>query len=212
LRGVRLCLANPELFDTQLRAILRAAATRPGAIRIMFPMIATRDEYRAARGRLEAQRAVLAERGIAVGPVPAGIMIEVPAAVASAAELAREVAFFSIGTNDLTQYVMAADRGNAAVAGLADPFQPAVLRAIAATCAAAATTGIPVGMCGEMAGDPRATALLLGLGVHELSMSGGAVAAVKERVRQTTLGEARALAARVLAAGSLDEVRAVLGP
>jgi len=191
LRGIRLCLARPRVFDTQLRAILRAAAARPGVIRVMFPMISTVDEFRAAKARLEEQRRLLAADGIDAGKVPVGIMIEVPAAVFCADDLARNVDFFSIGTNDLTQYVMAADRGNGAVAALVDPRQPAVSRAISATCRAAAAAGIPVGMCGEFAGDPTATELLLGLGITEFSMSPGLIADVKDAVRTVDRDGAR---------------------
>ena len=128
----------------------------------------------------------------------------------SAGALAAEVDFFSIGTNDLTQYVMAADRGNAAVAALVDPLQPAVLAAIAATCRAAKAAGIPVGMCGEMAADPRLVPLLLGLGVSELSMSPPAIAAVKAAVRTTSLDDARRIAKAALAARSAGEVIGLL--
>jgi len=202
LRGIRLCLARPQVFDTQLRAISRAAARHPGVIRVMFPMISTVDEFRAAKARFEDQRRLLAIDGIAVGEVSVGIMIEVPAAVFSADDLARDVDFFSIGTNDLTQYVMAADRGNGAVAGLVDPNQPAVLRAISATCRAAAAAGIPVGMCGEFAGDPRATELLLGLGLTEFSMSAGLIADVKAAVARVDMKRAREIAETVLAGAS----------
>ena len=143
--------------------------------------------------------------------VKTGIMIEVPAAAAMADKLAELCDFFSIGTNDLTQYVMAADRGNPAVAGLCDSLHPAVLRLIARTCQAGAAAGIEVGMCGELAGDARATPLLLGLGLVELSMSAGLVAEVKEAVRGADLAACRVLAQQALACDTAGEVRALLG-
>ena len=201
-RGLRLCLAQPELFKTQLRAIIRAAEEHSN-IEIMFPMVATVQEFRAAKELLNQCRSELDK------PVPelvTGIMIEVPAAVFNARELAQEVDFFSIGTNDLTQYVMAADRGNPAVAELVDYHQPAVLQAIADTCKAAQEAGIPVGMCGEMAAEARLTPLLLGLGVSKLSASSPAVPAVKASVRVTDMSKARETARRVLVAGSVAQV------
>ena len=139
-----------------------------------------------------------------------GIMIEVPSAVAVADLLAREVDFFSIGTNDLTQYVMAADRGNARVAGLADAFQPAVLRLVRDATLAAHAAGIRIGMCGELAGNPLATPVLLGLGLDELSMSAPAIPAVKAAVRELTLDEARQIAGAVLELDSAEAVRRYL--
>ncbi|MEF2071809.1 phosphoenolpyruvate--protein phosphotransferase [Consotaella aegiceratis] len=210
LRGLRLCLAHPGVLDTQLRAILRAAAEHDGAIRVMFPMVSTVEEFQAAKARLTAQREALAKDGVTVSDLQVGIMIEVPAAVMSAADLAKHVDFFSIGTNDLTQYVMAADRGNGAVANLVDYHQPAVLRAIAATCRAAEEAGIPAAMCGEMAGNPALTELLLGLGLSEFSMNAGQVAAVKAAVRKTDRAKARAIADTVIAAETLEQVNAAL--
>lgn len=179
-RGVRLCLAHPELFATQLRAILRAHAEQPN-IQLMIPMIATVQEVRQVKALLHEVREAMgmADHGLSVG-----IMIEVPAAVFNAQALADEVDFFSIGTNDLTQYVMAADRGNSAVAELVDYFQPAVLGAIAHTCQAANDAGISVSMCGEMAGDSKATATLLSLGLGKFSASAALLPALKETIRQ----------------------------
>lgn len=204
VRGIRVGLARPEILDTQLRALVRVAADHP--VRIMFPMIATVAELRAARDALD--RAVAAT-GVRERP-PLGVMIEVPSAALLAGHLAAEVDFFSIGTNDLTQYVLAADRGNDAVAGLADPLHPAVLRLIGLAFEGAAAHGAWVGVCGELAGDPAATAVLIGLGVTELSMSAPVIPSVKDAVRAVALPSARALAARALDAPSAEAVRELL--
>ncbi|MCA9866050.1 MAG: phosphoenolpyruvate--protein phosphotransferase, partial [Anaerolineales bacterium] len=179
--------------------------------KIMFPMVGTLTEVRAAKAMLDTARRELRDEGQAFDEaMDVGIMIEVPSAVAIADQLAREVDFFSIGTNDLTQYVMAADRGNAHVAGLASALQPAVLRMVRAAAAAAHAAGIPIGMCGELAGNPAATPVLLGLGLDELSMSAPSIPAVKERVRGLTLDEARRMAGDVLALETADEVQRYL--
>jgi phosphocarrier protein FPr len=205
VRGLRLGLASPELLRTQLRAILRLAAARP--VRVMFPMVATLDELRAARGELDRARA---ELGAAAGDPEVGIMVEVPAAALIADRLAAEVAFFSIGTNDLTQYTLAADRGNERVGALTDALHPAVLELIARTVEGAAAHGRWVGVCGELAGDPSATPLLLGLGVRELSMSAPAVPLVKAAVRAVDLAAARTLADACRRCATADEVRGLL--
>ncbi|WP_428558917.1 MAG: phosphoenolpyruvate--protein phosphotransferase [Solidesulfovibrio sp. DCME] len=208
-RGVRFCLARPELFRSQLRALLRAAAEAD--IRIMYPMIADVAELEGVLAFQARVRQELAGEGRAVaGRVKTGIMIEVPSAVAMADKLASRCDFFSIGTNDLTQYALAADRGNAAVATLCDSLHPAVLRLIGQACRAAAAAGIAVGMCGELAGDSRATPLLLGLGLTELSMSAPAIATVKEAVRAADRGACRALAAKAMDAPSAAAVRQLL--
>jgi phosphoenolpyruvate-protein kinase (PTS system EI component) len=202
VRGVRLGLARPEILETQLRAILRVAADH--RVRVMFPMVTTRDELRRARGVLEGARAGLD------APLEVGIMIEVPAAALTAGSLAAEADFFSIGTNDLTQYVMAADRGNEHVAALTDALHPAVLALIRATVEGARAHGRWVGVCGELAGDAAAAPLLLGLGVRELSMSAPAIAGAKQAVRATDLGEAADLADRALGCATAAEVRGLL--
>jgi phosphoenolpyruvate-protein kinase (PTS system EI component) len=168
----------------------------------MFPMVSTVEELAAARGAVA--KAAAAVR--ATGRLDVGAMIEVPSAALRADALAREADFFSIGTNDLTQYTLAAERGNAGVAPLADPLHPAVLELIRRTCAAGRWTGV----CGELAGDPLVTPLLLGLGVRELSMGPPAIASVKRAVRATDLERASALAERALACDTASEVRAVL--
>ncbi|HTG48532.1 MAG TPA: phosphoenolpyruvate--protein phosphotransferase [Actinomycetota bacterium] len=201
IRGLRLGLARPDVLDVQLRALVRTAADHP--VRIMFPMVTTLEELRAAREALERARTAT---GAAAEP-EVGVMIEVPAAALAAGHLAGEADFFSVGTNDLTQYTMAADRGNARVATLADPLHPAVLRLIGFAAEAAAAHGRWTGVCGELAGDPDATALLLGLGVRELSMSAPAIPSVKEAVRATDLGDARKLARAAIELATAAEVR-----
>lgn len=182
LRGVRLCLAHPELLMTQLRAVLRAHAEQNN-IQLMIPMIATVEEFRAVKALVEQARQALA---LPLEPRMAlGIMVEVPAAVLNADVLAQEVDFFSIGTNDLTQYVMAADRGNSAVAALVNYHEPAVLKAIELTCRAGQSAGIPVSMCGEMAGDTAATELLLHAGLTKLSASASMLPALKAQIRES---------------------------
>ncbi|MEW5928484.1 MAG: phosphoenolpyruvate--protein phosphotransferase [Gemmatimonadota bacterium] len=202
VRGIRLCLRRPELFVPQLRAIYRAAATGP--VRIMFPMVATLEDLRAAR---EAAEAVRAELGAA--PVEIGIMIEVPSAVLIADALAREVDFFSVGTNDLTQYVLAIDRMHPTLGGQVDGLHPAVLRMIEMTVRAADGAGKWVGVCGGVAGDPLGALILVGLGVAELSMDLPSIAPVKAALRGASLARARALARRALACATAGEVRAL---
>jgi multiphosphoryl transfer protein len=206
LRGIRLGLRYPELLTGQFRAILRVAEDRP--VRIMFPMVATVDEVRRARALLDKARDSLNKEGVAVPKrIEIGIMVEVPSAALMAEAFVPLVDFFSLGTNDLAQYTLAAERGNAEVAGLADAFHPAVLRLIGRTARAAAEGGRRVAVCGELAGDPLAIPLLLGLGVTELSMTAARIPAAKQIVRATDLAAARKLAAAALAAYSADEVR-----
>ena len=170
VRGLRLGLARPEQLLCQLRAVLRAAASHD--VRVMFPMVATVDELRRARGLLDEARASLLHDGFAVpARLEIGVMLEVPSAALLAEKLAPLVDFFSVGTNDLTQYTLAAERGNAGVAGLADPLHPAVLQLIRRTALAAAAEGRRLAVCGEVAGDRLAVPLLLGLGATELSMN-----------------------------------------
>jgi phosphocarrier protein FPr len=205
VRGLRLGLERPELLEAQLRALVRVAVDHP--VRVMFPMVATRDELR--RGRQAVERARAAEGVGAETVLPVGVMIEVPSAALLAERLAEDADFFSIGTNDLTQYALAADRGHARVAGLADALDPAVLRLIDMT-AAAAGHGRWIGVCGEVAADPLATPLLLGLGVRELSMSAPAIPRVKRAVRGTDLAASKDLARRALGLSSAAEVRDLL--
>jgi phosphocarrier protein FPr len=205
-RAIRYCLDHTDLFMIQLRAICRAAALYD--IRIMFPMIGTYAELHRAKALLALAMMELERENVAVNrEMQVGIMIEVPSAVFSAEKLAESVDFFSIGTNDLTQYLMAADRGNAKVANLVSALQPAVLNAVKQTVSAAHKVGIWVGMCGELAGNPLATPVLVGLGLDELSMSAPSIPAVKRVIRTLDSAEARAVAEHVL---TLDSANAVL--
>ena len=206
LRGIRLGLRHPELLSAQLRAVLRVAADHP--VRVMFPMVATVDEVRRARELLDEARASLIAAGVAVPErIEVGIMVEVPAAALMVEAFVPHVDFFSLGTNDLAQYVLVADRGNAAVAALADALHPAVLRLIDRVARAAAEGERGVAVCGEMAGDPLAIPVLLGLGIAELSMAAARIPPAKQAVRATDLAAARRLAAEALAAESAGEVR-----
>lgn len=199
-RGLRLCLNRPELLRQQVRAILRAAAFGP--VRIMFPMVADVAEWRAARQLVEAVRGELnAPR------VDLGIMIEVPSAALMADAFAPEIDFFSIGTNDLTQYTLAMDRQHPVMASKADALHPAVLRLIARTVEAAHQAGKWVGICGELGSDPQAVPILVGLGVDELSVSAPAVPLVKAQVRGLTLPQAQALGQQALRCATAVEVR-----
>jgi phosphotransferase system enzyme I (PtsI) len=187
LRAVRLFLSRPELLDAQLGAILRASAHGP--IRILVPMVATVEEMRAVRVAMDRMIHHFKRKRIPVADPPPqlGVMIEVPGAALGADALAWQADFFSIGTNDLTQYTLAIDRADETVAHLYNPLHPAVLRLIQFTAEAALRARIPVGVCGEVAGDPRFTALLLGLGIRDLSMSASNIPVVKQRIRSMDL-------------------------
>ncbi len=202
IRGIRLCLERTDLFETQLRAILRAA--RGGYIRVMFPMIATLEDIRAARAVLESVR-----DAIDGPPVEIGMMVEVPSAVLMAAEFAQEVDFFSVGTNDLTQYLLAMDRGHPTLAKQADALHPAVLRAIYQTVQGAKLAGKWVGVCGGLAGDPQGAKILAGLGVKELSMDIPSIPKVKARLRGASMQQMKRLAQRAIACRTAEEVRAL---
>ncbi len=211
LRGVRLCLQMPDFFRTQLRALLRASGRRPGALRIMVPLIGHVEEVKTVRVLLARYRAELRQEGVAVGDeVLLGAMIEVPAAAMIAEHLAREVDFFAIGTNDLTQYTLAVDRGNEQVAGLFRPFHPAVLRLVERVVSIGARAGIPVSLCGEMAADPLAVPILVGLGLAEFSMHPPALPVVRSLVRALSFREARRIAQKALALATAKEVEEYL--
>jgi len=203
-RGIRLSLARPDLLALQFRAILRGVPL--GQCRIMLPMIVDAGELAAARAILDEARAAL---GIA-DPVPLGVMIETPAAAMLAYSIAAEADFLSIGSNDLTQYALAADRGNPAVATMVDALHPAVLHLIARAGEGARAHGRWLGVCGGVASDPLAAAVLIGLGVTELSAAPGAIPALKARVRTLTMEQCGALAERALAAATAGEVRMIL--
>jgi len=212
VRGVRLAPdERPDLFETQLRALLRAAATDAGeGLAVMFPLVATVEKLDDLLERVESVAATLDEEGVPHRVPELGVMVETPASAFLAGEFAARVDFLSVGTNDLTQYVMAADRGDERVADLHDPRHPPVLRALDRTVRAAHDAGAWIGMCGEMAGDPDLTELLVGLGFDELSTSAVTVPTVKERVTETDTERAETLAQRALSAETLSEVEAVL--
>ncbi len=208
-RAIRYCLSDKELFQSQLRAILRASVS--GDARIMFPMISGPVELDSALAQLEAAKAECRRRGQAFREdIPVGIMIEVPSAAMIADILAPKVDFFSIGTNDLIQYTIAVDRGNERVAYLHEPFHPAVVRLVKKVIDDGHAAGIPVSMCGEMASDPFAAVVLLGLGLDEFSMSAVSVPDVKRTIRSIGFAEARAVADEVLKLGSHRETEEYL--
>jgi phosphotransferase system enzyme I (PtsI) len=208
LRSIRLCLTDlgRPLFKTQLRGLLRASAH--GALRIMFPMISGVGELRAARAVLDEVKEDLRREEIPFDDkIKVGIMIEMPSAALTADQLARESDFFSIGTNDLIQYTMAVDRVNEMVSYLYEPLHPALLRLIGSVARAARAAGISVTVCGEMAGDALVAPVLVGLGIHELSMSAVAIPEVKGALRAITSTEVEALVARVLDMPTASDVR-----
>ena len=208
VRGIRLGLRRPELLDAQLRALLEAAAG--GELRVLLPMVSTLDEVRAGRAALaRASEAARAAGSVIASVVRLGVMIEVPSAALIADSLAPEVDFFSIGTNDLVQYTVAADRTNPALADLATPYQPAVLRLIATVCRAALAHDRPVGICGEAAADPHAAALFAGLGVTELSVAPRSVATIRAAVAAFDPAVVRSVAEQALAAPTADRVREI---
>jgi phosphotransferase system enzyme I (PtsI) len=200
-RAIRMCLDEPELFRTQLRALMRAAVH--GNVRIMLPLVVTIDEVREARALLAEAARELEDRGVAHrADVPLGVMIETPAAVITADTLAKEVAFFSIGTNDLVQYTLAVDRGNARLATRFTPLHPAVLRLIHRTLEAGRAHGLDVSVCGEMASEPLMAFALIGLGLRTLSVAPRSVARVKQVVRGIHASVAADAATAALDAGT----------
>lgn len=205
-RAIRICLDRPEMFKTQLRAILRASAF--GNLKIMFPMIATLGEWRQAKAMLEETKQELSAAGIAYNPrIETGIMIEIPAAALLADKFAKEVDFFSIGTNDLVQYTLAADRMNPKLGYLNDPLHPAVLLLIERVITAAHANGKWAGMCGEMAGQKHALPILLGLGLDEFSMSASAVLPARALLAKLSQQDMKQVAQAVLELSSAEEVR-----
>jgi len=208
LRGIRFGLAQPAIFKVQLRAILRASIGHQ--LRVMFPFVSSVHEVRAARTLLAEARAELRERGIVVGDVPVGIMIEVPSAAFTASLLAKEVDFFTIGTNDLIQYTLAVDRTDDRVSNRYQPLHPAVLRLLRQVRRAGVMRNIPVAVCGEMASDPLLLRLLIGCGLREFSMTPGALAVARSVVRETSVAAMTRVAARVLTLGTVDEIEQFL--
>jgi len=209
LRAIRLCLHQPDMFRAQLRAILRASVF--GALRIMYPMISGVAELRQANAILEDVKADLQRDGIPFDPkIQVGAMIEIPSAAVIADLLAREVDFFSVGTNDLIQYALAIDRINEQVAYLYEPLHPAVLRMLRTIVSAAHNEGIWISMCGEMAADPLHSLLLIGLGFDELSMNPGSIPLMKRIIRSVTFGQAVEVAQRVFGCATAREVETLL--
>jgi len=209
LRAIRFCLKEKEIFKQQLRAILRASSH--GTVRMMFPMISGLGELRAARAIVEEAKSELRKRRAAFNKeIPLGIMVEIPSAAMLADLLAREVDFFSIGTNDLIQYALAIDRVNEHVSYLYEPLHPAILRLIRRTVDGAHDAGIPVSMCGEMAGEPFFTYVLLGLGLDELSMNATSIALVKRILRKSVAYEAKEFAGGLLLHGTASEIGKML--
>ena len=209
-RAIRISLNEPEMFRTQLRALLRASVY--GKLRIMFPMIATLNDFRGAKALLEEEKAKLIAEGVAVSEdIQVGIMIEIPAAAVLAHQFAKEVDFFSIGTNDLIQYTMAADRMNERVSYLYQPYNPSILTLIKHVIDSAHKEGKWAGMCGEMAGDQTAVPLLVGLGLDEFSMSASSVLKTRSLISKLTLSDMQALAAKAInECATVQEVEALV--
>lgn len=204
-RAVRLCLDRKDIFRTQLRALLRASTY--GNLRIMFPMIATLDEFRQAKALLLEEQEKLVAEGIAVSDsIQLGIMVEIPSTAVLADQFAKEVDFFSIGTNDLIQYTMAADRMNERVSYLYQPYNPAILRLVKMVIDAAHKEGRWAGMCGEMAGDATAIPLLLGLGLDEFSMSATSILPARSQISKLSKAEMKALAEQALEQQTAEQV------
>lgn len=202
-RAIRQSLTHQQIFRSQLRALLRASAF--GKLRIMFPMIATLDEFRQAKAIYDDERSKLTVAQVPLGEIKIGMMVEVPAAALLADRFAQEVDFMSIGTNDLIGYTMAADRTNQDVAYLYQPYHPAILRLVNRVIAAAHGAGIPVAMCGEMAGDPIAVPLLLGMGLDEFSMSAGAIAKTRRLIGQLSAHDLQGLVETTLNQASTSQ-------
>jgi phosphoenolpyruvate-protein phosphotransferase (PTS system enzyme I) len=204
-RAIRICLDRKELFITQLRAILRASIF--GDLRIMLPMISNVQEIRRTKEILQEVKTDLSSAGIAFNKdIALGIMIEIPSAAVTADILAKEVDFFSIGTNDLCQYTLAVDRMNERVRHLYDPFNPGVLRLIQNVIEQGNKHGIHTGMCGEMAGDPSATLLLLGMGLREFSMSAASIPYVKNIILHNSMATAREICGKVMGMDSSEDI------
>lgn len=204
-RAIRLCLDRKDIFRTQLRALLRASVY--GNLKIMFPMIATLDEFRAAKAVLLEEKEKLISENVQVSNnIEIGMMVEIPASAVLADQFAKEVDFFSVGTNDLIQYTMAADRMNEQVSYLYQPYNPAILRLVKMVIDAANKEGKWAGMCGEMAGDPVAIPLLIGLGLHEFSMSATSILPARTQIAQLSKEEMKELAEKALSMSTAEEV------
>jgi phosphoenolpyruvate-protein phosphotransferase (PTS system enzyme I) len=208
LRGIRFGLAKPDILKRQIRALLRAASHGP--LRIMFPFVSSLHEVREARALIEDARNELEAMSVAAPAVPVGIMIEVPSAAFTASLLAREVDFFTIGTNDLIQYTLAVDRTDERVSDRYEPLHPAVLRLIRHVRRGALRQHIPVSVCGEMASDPLLLRLLIGCGLTQFSMTPGAMPVARRVVREVNRAEMGRVAARVMNLGTVDEIERYL--
>lgn len=204
-RSIRFCMGRQDVFRTQIRALLRSSVF--GDLRIMFPMVSGADELDGILLLFESVKEELRKEAIAFNEdIPVGIMIEVPSAAVTSDILARKVDFFSIGTNDLIQYTIAVDRGNENVAYLYDPFHPAILRLIKLVIENANKAGIPVSLCGELAGEPKAAVLLLGLGLEKFSMTSTSIPEIKKIIRSVTMNDAQKLVKKVLDMDSSEEI------
>nr|6VBJ_A Chain A, Phosphoenolpyruvate-protein phosphotransferase [Caldanaerobacter subterraneus subsp. tengcongensis]6VBJ_B Chain B, Phosphoenolpyruvate-protein phosphotransferase [Caldanaerobacter subterraneus subsp. tengcongensis] len=208
-RAIRLCLDRPDIFKTQLRAILRASAY--GNVQIMYPMISSVEEVRKANSILEEVKAELDREGVKYDKeIKVGIMVEIPSAAVTADILAKEVDFFSIGTNDLTQYTLAVDRGNDMISHLYQPMSPAILRLVKMVIDAAHKEGKFAAMCGEMAGDPLAAVILLGLGLDEFSMSATSIPEIKNIIRNVEYEKAKEIAEKALNMSEAREIEKMM--
>jgi phosphotransferase system enzyme I (PtsI) len=208
LRGIRFGLAQPAIFKTQLRALLRAAAHGP--VRIMFPFVSSLLEVRSAKSLLDEARAELVARGIETPKLPVGIMIEVPSSAFTASLLAPEVDFFTIGTNDLIQYLLAVDRTDERVSNRYQPLHPAVLKLLRYVRRAATHHRIPVSLCGEMASDPLLLRVLIGCGLTEFSMTPGALPIARRVVQETSVADMTKIAAHVRRLATVDDIERFL--
>lgn len=209
-RAIRISLSVTEVFRIQLRALLRASAF--GNIKIMFPMIISLEEWSQAKSWVEKCKNELRNENLPFNEaIELGVMVETPAAVMMAGELAGETGFMSLGTNDLTQYTLAVDRLNSRVQALYNPLHPAVIRSIRMVADASAACGKPVGICGELAGNPKALKLLLGLGLSKLSISPADIPEIKYLIRKTSMDEARKLAGQIAGASNIHDIRTLLG-
>ena len=205
VRAVRLCFQREDVFRTQLRALLRASVY--GKLRIMFPMIATLQEFRKAKGILMEEKEKLVNEGIEVSDeIQVGIMIEIPAAAVLADQFAKEVDFFSVGTNDLVQYTFAADRMSSGVSYLYQPFNPSILRLLKHVIDSAHAEGKWAGMCGEMAGEAIAAPLLIGLGLDEFSMSATSILSQRKLINSISKADMEKLVEKALNCSTMEEV------
>ena len=208
-RAIRLCLEEKDLFRTQLRALLRASVY--GKLCVMFPMIATIQEFRAAKALFLEEKEKLVAEGVAVSnDIELGIMVEIPSTAVIADIFAKEVDFFSIGTNDLIQYTMAADRMSEKVSYLYQPYNPAILRLVKNVIEASHKEGKWTGMCGEMAGDSLAIPLLLGMGLDEFSMSATSILQARSQIKNLTLAEMKELVEKAVMCATTEEVLALI--